>query len=101
MERRVFADLAPNVPDGICLDTEGGVWCADPRNKEVVRVEEGGEITDRISTGDRGAYACILGGEDRRSLFICTNTLSGPEAAQARDGRIEVTRVAIPGAGWP
>ena len=99
--RRLFADLAPNMPDGICLDAEGAVWSADPRNKEVIRVLEGGEIVTRISTGDRGAYACMLGGEDRRTLLICTCMTSGPEAAEARSGRIEYTRVEVSGAGLP
>lgn len=99
--RRVFADLGDNVPDGICLDAEGAVWVADPRRAEVLRVHEGGEVTDRLATGGRGAYACMLGGPDRRTLFVCTNTTSGPEAAERRAGRVEWTRVAVPGAGLP
>lgn len=48
-----------------------------------------------------GAYACMLGGDDRRTLFICTNTGSGPMMAQKREGRIEIVRVEVPGAGLP
>ena len=99
--RRVWADLGENVPDGICLDAEGAIWSADPRNKEVIRVHEGGEISARISTGDRGAYACMLGGADRKTLFICTSTTSGPETAEIRSGRIETVDVGVPGDGWP
>ena len=62
-------DIAPNVPDRICLDAEGGIWSADPRNNEVIRVLEGGKITARLSTGERGAYACMLGGVARRRLY--------------------------------
>jgi hypothetical protein len=43
----------------------------------------------------------MLGGEDRRTLFMCTSTGSGPAMAQRRDGRIEVARVEVPGAGLP
>jgi sugar lactone lactonase YvrE len=43
----------------------------------------------------------MLGGEDRRTLFICTNTTSGPPAAEAKAGRIETIRVDVPGAGLP
>ncbi|GIS66141.1 MAG: hypothetical protein CM1200mP4_4890 [Rhodospirillaceae bacterium] len=57
-------------PDGICLDMEGAIWVADPHNNEVVRVLEGGAIQDRISLGDRGAYACALGGPDGRTLYF-------------------------------
>jgi sugar lactone lactonase YvrE len=99
--RRLFADLAPGVPDGICLDAEGAIWVADPRAHEVLRVLEGGEVTDRVPTGERGAYACMLGGDDRRTLLVCTALASGPVTAQQRAGRIEATRVPVPGAGLP
>ncbi len=99
--RRVWADLQGGFPDGICLDAEGAIWVADPRNKETIRVREGGEVTERISTGDRGSYACMLGGADRRTLFICTCLQSGPDTAALRSGRIETVEVETPGAGWP
>jgi sugar lactone lactonase YvrE len=99
--RRVFADLGENFPDGICLDAEGAVWVADPRHKKVFRVHEGGARSREITTGDRGAYACMLGGADRRTLFVCTNTQGGPEAAKALQGRIESAHVEVPGAGLP
>ncbi|SVD94820.1 uncharacterized protein METZ01_LOCUS447674, partial [marine metagenome] len=70
--RRIWADLDGGFPDGICLDAKGAVWVADPRNNETIRVLEGGEITNRISTGNRGSFACMLGGPERRTLFICT-----------------------------
>lgn len=99
--RRVWADLGENFPDGICLDAEGAIWVADPRKNVVFRVHEGGRRSRAIPTGDRGAYACMLGGDDRRTLFVCTNTISGPKAAERTDGRIETIRVEVPGAGWP
>lgn len=99
--RRVWADLGPTVPDGICLDAEGAIWVADPLAHEVVRVREGGEVMGRVPTGDRGAFACALGGDDRRSLLICTALRSGAGAAEDRAGRIEWTRVDVPGAGLP
>ncbi|MBL4721978.1 MAG: SMP-30/gluconolactonase/LRE family protein, partial [Alphaproteobacteria bacterium] len=80
---------------------EGAIWVADPRNKQTFRVTEGGAVTHRISTGDRGSYACMLGGEDRRTLFICTCAGSGAEMADPRTGQIEYTRVDVPGAGLP
>lgn len=99
--RRVFAQIDGCFPDGICLDAQGAIWVADPRGNRVVRVFEGGRVARTISTGQRGAFACMLGGEDRRTLFICTNTGSGPAMADRRDGRIEVARVDAPGAGLP
>lgn len=100
--RWVWADLGDDVPDGICLDAEGAIWVADPRNGQVFRIREGGEVTDRIGCGEgRNAFACMLGGDDRRTLFVVTNTGSGPAIATERLGRIEKVEVAIPGAGWP
>lgn len=99
--RRLFADLGDVYPDGICLDAEGAIWVADPRGNRTVRVRDGGEITHRITTGDRGCYACMLGGADRRTLFILTNSGSGPAAAARTDGKVETVRVDVPGAGLP
>ena len=99
--RRIFFEDSDMYPDGICLDMEGAIWVADPHNNEVVRVLEGGAIQDRISLGDRGAYACALGGPDGRTLYICTNKGSGLENAANRAGKIEFTKVAVPGVGSP
>ncbi|HEY8597704.1 MAG TPA: SMP-30/gluconolactonase/LRE family protein, partial [Thermomicrobiales bacterium] len=67
--RRVWADLGDGTPDGICLDAEGCVWYADVPNRRCVRVREGGAVLQTIDL-DRGAFACMLGGDDGRTLFI-------------------------------
>jgi sugar lactone lactonase YvrE len=100
-KRRVFAQLDDCFPDGICLDAEGAVWVADARQPRVIRVLEGGRVERAIATGDRCAFACMLGGDDRCTLYICTCTASGPAIADKRDGRIEAASVDVPGAGWP
>jgi sugar lactone lactonase YvrE len=101
-ERRVFAEGGDLVPDGICLDAEGAIWSANPLTHEVVRVREGGEVVDRVSTGERGAYACMLGGPDGRTLFVCAAEVHDPgEARRRRTGSIEIARVAVPHAGLP
>jgi len=99
--RRLFAQFDDVFPDGICLDAEGAIWVADPRGNRVVRVFDGGRIAETIALQDRGAYACMLGGADRRTLFVLTNTGSGPAMAKKRDGKVEITRVDVPGAGLP
>jgi len=99
--RRPFAQLEGALPDGICLDAEGGIWVASPISKEVLRVVEGGEVTARIPL-ERQAFACMLGGPDRRQLFVCTAGSSDPaECIANRDARIEVVEVEVPGAGLP
>lgn len=101
--RRVWAQLDGVFPDGTCLDAEGAIWVADagPEGHRVLRVLEGGRIERAISVGDQRAFACMLGGPERRTLFICTSSASGDEAAQRTDGRIEVVEVDTPGAGLP
>jgi len=99
--RRLFAALDGIFPDGICLDAEGAVWVTDARGNRVVRVLQGGRIAQAIDTGARRSFACMLGGPDRRTLFILTNTGSGPAMAAKSDGRIEMVRVDVPGAGLP
>ena len=98
--RRVWADL-DGFPDGICLDADGAVWVADARQNRVLRVRPDGTLDRTLTTGQNGAYACMLGGPDRRTLFVLTNTGSGPGMAEKTDGRIEVYRVDVPGAGLP
>jgi sugar lactone lactonase YvrE len=99
--RRVWADLGAGVPDGICLDAEGAIWYADPEHGGCHRVAEGGEVLDVVET-DRLAFACMLGGPQRRHLFVLTSTTSSPqETTEARTSRIEVVEVAVPGVGWP
>jgi sugar lactone lactonase YvrE len=98
---RVFAPLEGIYPDGICLDAEGAVWVTDARGNDVLRVLQGGRIAQKVNTGARRSYACMLGGPDRRTLFVVTNTDSGPKMAEKSDGRIETIRVDVPGAGLP
>ncbi len=100
--RRTFARFETTLPDGICLDEAGGIWVASPGVQELIRVLDGGRVTDRIPLPGRDAFSCVLGGPDRRDLYIGTAREYMPDRTRAqRAGRIEVTRVAIPGAGLP
>ncbi|HUW91061.1 MAG TPA: SMP-30/gluconolactonase/LRE family protein [Candidatus Nanopelagicaceae bacterium] len=93
-KRRVWANLKSLAPDGICLDQDGGIWVAAPGRGRVVRVLEGGLITHIVRV-ENDAYACMLGGPDRKTLFVATSK-------HTRDaGRIEFVEVDIPGAGLP
>jgi sugar lactone lactonase YvrE len=99
--RRLWADLGKNPPDGIALDAEGAIWVASPTRHEVIRVKEGGEVIERIAVAT-DAFACMLGGPGRRTLFVLTAENSEPEQCRAKPtGRIEVTQVEVPGAGLP
>jgi sugar lactone lactonase YvrE len=95
-DRRVFAELDEHVPDGICLDAEGAVWIADPLHGAVVRVADGGEVLERRITS-QGAFACELGGDDGRTLFVCTYDAAASASPEAKPlGTLESTRVEVP-----
>jgi sugar lactone lactonase YvrE len=100
--RRVWATLPDGaVPDGICLDEAGGVWSASPSSNECVRQVEGGQVTHRV-TVDQGAFACMLGGSDGRTLFVLTAADSDPAACRARrSARIETVTAPYAHAGLP
>ena len=99
--RRRWAKLSGAVPDGICVDAEGAIWSACPLTGRVLRVLEGGEVTDVVRVTRKGAYACMLGGPGRTTLFVCTADSSNPDHTGSRRGAIEACAVSVPGAGWP
>ena len=106
--RRVFAEGLG--PDGICLDAEGAVWTGTA-DASIVRVAEGGEILQRAELpGNRAPFALMLGGPDRRTLFILTAEWRPAEGHVAnldrlvngpRTGEILTLPVSVPGAGRP
>lgn len=99
--RRLWAPTAPRLPDGITLDAEGAIWIASPLSPECVRIAEGGEVLEVIETG-QPCYACMLGGDDGRTLFMLTAATSiGHEAAKAPTGRVVIATVDVPHAGKP
>ncbi|GAY16118.1 SMP-30/gluconolactonase/LRE family protein [Mycobacterium sp. shizuoka-1] len=100
--RRVFADGLDGPPDGIALDDAGGVWTSMTLAHRFERIVAGGEVTDRIDIGDRAAIACMLGGPDRRTLFLVSSSDAYPQRlAGTRLSRVETVWVDVPGAGFP
>ena len=99
--RRVWADL-DGFPDGICLDADHAIWYADVPNKRCVRVREGGEVLQVIDL-DRGCFACMLGGADKRTLFLVAAEWGGSTdtVGIARTGQALTVTAPAPGAGWP
>jgi sugar lactone lactonase YvrE len=107
--RRAWADGVG--PDGICIDAEGGVWTGVGGFGEnlVGRVRDGGEVLERVRVG-MPCFACMLGGDDGRTLFMLaadwriadspddniTRLTTGP-----RTGRLLTARAPAARAGWP
>ena len=99
--RREWAPVGMRAADGICLDENGNVWVANALAPECVLVAPGGEILATVQTS-QNCYACMLGGEDGRDLYLVTaQSFDKHEASSERTGKIETTRVSTAGAGWP
>jgi sugar lactone lactonase YvrE len=99
--RRLWAPTGPRVPDGIALDAEGAIWIANPIGHECVRIAQGGEVLEVIDPGDN-CFACMLGGEDGRTLFMLTaHTSIAEETARTANGRLVIATVEAPHAGLP
>jgi sugar lactone lactonase YvrE len=90
------------VPDGICLDEEGAIWVADATHARVVRVRAGGTILDEVSTAPLAVFACMLGGDDGRTLFMCAApSFAEHERRPVREARLLAVRVDVAHAGLP
>ncbi|MEU6069628.1 MULTISPECIES: SMP-30/gluconolactonase/LRE family protein [Streptomyces] len=101
--RRTWADLGEGTPDGICVDVQNAVWYADVPHRRCVRVAEGGTVLQTLPL-DRGAFACVLGGPDGRTLFITAARWQGmteTELVAAGSGQVLSVPVDVPGTGRP
>lgn len=100
-DRRQWAEIPGTAPDGCGLDDAGGIWFSDALGSQVVRVEEGGNVTDRIAT-PMPTFACMLGGDDGRTLFALCSPGSHPdESAGKAAGAIYTRTVEHAHAGRP
>ena len=108
-KRRVWADGVG--PDGICIDAEGAIWTGVGRfgDNLVGRVREGGEVLERVRL-DMPCFACTLGGEDGKTLFMLAadwRISDSPADNMARltegppTGQLLTAPAPAPGAGWP
>jgi sugar lactone lactonase YvrE len=117
-DRRVWAQVAPTpelgplaeliaalrfAPDGCALDADGHIWAADSLGARCCRVAPGGAIVDEISAPPGlGTFACMLGGEDGRTLLICAAPDFAEQArSETREAVLLTTTVDVPHAGLP
>jgi sugar lactone lactonase YvrE len=107
--RRVWADGVG--PDGICMDAEGAIWTDVGQfgDNLVGRVREGREVLERVQL-DMPCFACMLGGEDGKTLFMLAADWRMSEGFDeniarltkgSRTGQLLTAPAPAPGAGWP
>jgi sugar lactone lactonase YvrE len=95
-------ERAAVLADGICLDAEGAVWVADAAHGRLIRVAKGGSILQELKVEGCGVFACMLGGDDGRTVFACAApTFQESEASVNHRASILMTRVAVSHAGLP
>jgi sugar lactone lactonase YvrE len=109
--RRVWADFGvgdlwnvpaatmaqPVLPDGLAEDAEGALWVADAKGSGVIRVAEGGQVLDRVDTGELAVYSAALGGAAGRELVLCcAPPLGTSDPVTARRSQLMVTTVPVP-----
>lgn len=85
--KRTFAELDANTgafPDGLTVDSEGGIWNAQPVFGRIVRYAPTGEIDCIVETPISWCTSCIFGGEDMRTMYVTSSreTLSPAEIAE-------------------
>jgi sugar lactone lactonase YvrE len=117
-DRRVWAQVAPApelgplaetlpqlrfAPDGCALDAEEHIWAADAVGARCCRVAPGGEIVEEIRAPDGlGIFACMLGGDDGRTLLLCSAPDFGEQDRSAsREAVLFTTTVDVPHTGLP
>jgi sugar lactone lactonase YvrE len=89
-------------PDGICLDADGAIWVADAKEGRLIRVAEGGDILQELKIDGLSVFACMLGGDNGRTLFACVApTFNEAEASRNHRAAIWMTNVDVPRAGLP
>src|SRR3954468_7773897 len=69
---RPFADVLPNRPDGLTVDSEGGVWVALSNGGAVRRYTPGGVLDEVVELPTTKVTACTFGGPQLDQLFITT-----------------------------
>lgn len=75
----------PGLPDGSCVDAEGGVWNAEWEGHRVVRVAPNGSIDRIIEVPVWKPTCCAFGGPDLDTLFITTSRLMSDEQALEKE----------------
>lgn len=84
--RRTFTDFtkSKDLPDGLTVDQEGGVWVAFWGGWRVVRFAPNGWLVDEIMLPVANPTSCAFGGADLDELYITTARLGLSEAERSQ-----------------
>lgn len=96
--RRVFAEIARGLPDGLAVDEAGGVWVALYGGGAVGRWAPDGRLDRTIDVPAREVTSLCFGAADARELYVVTADNAG---RAERRGTIFRARVAVAGLPVP
>ena len=94
--RRPLVELGDLRPDGLTVDSRGGVWTALYGHGEVRRYTPDGRLEVTVQVPTASVTACTLGGPDRRDLFITTSKDDVPDTDRLA-GAVFTARADVPG----
>lgn len=89
-------DISQGLPDGMCVDVEGGLWIARYGGNRVERYDAQGQLTDLVAVDAQQPTCPVLGGDDYRTLYITSGTQELEDPGHD-DGKIFSIQVAVAG----
>lgn len=96
VRRREFVDTSDvaGVPDGICVDVDGGVWVSFFRGGVVCRYTPKGQLDRQVIFPIPWTTACCFGGPNLTDLFVTTARRGEPEHEPTAGHLFVVSQVA-------
>ena len=94
--RRVFAEVDGR-PDGLTVDSEGGVWTALSDAGVVQRFDSDGRLVGVVDVHVGKSTACTFGGDALDELFITTSREGLPDGEDPAAGALFHARVGVVG----
>lgn len=97
--RRPFVAFAEGsgMPDGLCVDAEGGVWVALWGGSAVHRYAPDGSLDLVVEVAASQVSACTFGGRDLDTLYITTSRTGLRTGAEPAAGAVFAVRPGIAG----
>jgi sugar lactone lactonase YvrE len=86
-------------PDGMAIDSEGGLWIALWGGGAVNHYNSSGQLQESIAIpGVSQVSSCAFGGSDNRTLFVTTSRQGIPDDEEPGAGALFAVKVGLPGA---
>jgi sugar lactone lactonase YvrE len=97
--RRVAVRVPPEVgkPDGLAIDSDGGIWVAIYGGSAVHRYTPAGDLDEVVHVPCSHVTAVTFGGPDLQQLYITTSRENLPEGAEPNAGSVYRTRAGVTG----